>query len=61
MTPLEILGAAINGTPAPRIPIFAICSIKVETVGHACQISARPVRRQEAQLKLLERYGHDNV
>jgi uroporphyrinogen decarboxylase len=63
MTPLEILVAAINGTPAPRIPIF--CNL----LDQGPKLLGMPAKEYfsqgeyvaEAQLKLLERYGHDNV
>jgi len=63
MTPLEILGAAVNGTPAPRIPIF--CNL-LDQGPKLLGMPARDYFSQgeyvaEAQLKLLERYGHDNV
>lgn len=63
MTPLEILVAAITGTPAPRIPIF--CNL-LDQGPKLLGMSAKDYFSQgeyvaEAQLKLLERYGHDNV
>lgn len=63
MTPLEILAAAVNGTPAPRIPVF--CNM----LDHGPRELGMSPRDYFAngehvaagQLKLLARYGHDNV
>ncbi|MDD2761326.1 MAG: uroporphyrinogen decarboxylase family protein [Methylomonas sp.] len=63
MTPLEILAAAANGTPAPRIPVF--CNLldqgPRELGMHAKDYFADGEAVANAQLRLLERYGHDNV
>lgn len=63
MTPLDILTAAINGTPAPRIPIF--CNL-LDQGARELKLSpsayfADGAAVAEAQLRLLKRYGHDNV
>ncbi|MGZ4998781.1 MAG: uroporphyrinogen decarboxylase family protein [Methylomonas sp.] len=63
MTPLQILAAAINGTPAPRIPVF--CNL-LDQGPKELGMSARDFFTHgshvaEAQLRLLKRYGHDNV
>ena len=63
MTPLEILTAAINGTPATRIPIF--CNL-LDQGARELKLSpanyfADGAAVAEAQLRLLKRYGHDNV
>lgn len=63
MTPLELLAAAIHGTPAPRIPVF--CNLIDQGAG-ALGLSpreyfARGETVAEGQLKLLSQYGHDNV
>lgn len=63
MTPLEILTAAITGTPAPRIPIF--CNL-LDQGARELKLSpanyfADGTAVAEAQLRLLKRYGHDNV
>jgi uroporphyrinogen decarboxylase len=63
MTPLEILAAATNGTPAPRIPIF--CNLLDQGPGelgmHAKDFFSQGEHVAEAQLRLLKRYGYDNV
>lgn len=63
MTPLQILAAAINGTPAPRIPIF--CNLLEQgpkALGmHAKDYFVNGAKVAEAQLRLLQRYGQDNV
>lgn len=63
MTPLQILTAAINGHPAPRIPIF--CNLLDQG---ARELNLQPQEFfangeyvAEAQLRFLERYKHDNV
>ncbi|MEY4719347.1 MAG: hypothetical protein RL563_1965 [Pseudomonadota bacterium] len=63
MTPLDILSAAINGTPAPRIPVF--CNLLDQGARELKLPSARyfadGAAVAEAQLRMLKRYGHDNV
>lgn len=63
MTPLELLVAAIEGTPAPRVPIF--CNLldqgPRELGMHAKDFYQKGEHVAEAQLRLLQRYGHDNV
>lgn len=63
MTPLEILAATTTGGPAPRIPIF--CNLldqgPRELGMHAKDFFAKGEHVAEAQLRLLKRYGHDNV
>lgn len=63
MTPLQILAAAANGTPAPRIPIF--CNLLDQGPGelgmHAKDYFTNGKHVAEAQLRLQKRYGHDNV
>lgn len=63
MTPLQILNAAIHGDPAPRIPIF--CNL-LDQGTRELGLSAKQYYKQgttvaEAQLRMLKRYGHDNV
>jgi uroporphyrinogen decarboxylase len=63
MTPLEILAAAANGTPAPRIPIF--CNL-LDQGPRALGMSPRDYYANgehvaAGQLKLRARYGYDNV
>jgi uroporphyrinogen decarboxylase len=63
MTPLEILAAAVNGAPAPRIPVF--CNL----LDHGPRELGIPQRDYYAsgehvaagQLKMRARYGYDNV
>jgi uroporphyrinogen-III decarboxylase len=63
MTPLELLAAAANGTPAPRIPVF--CNLLDQGARELGlpqkEYYARGEQVAEAQLKMLARYGHDNV
>jgi uroporphyrinogen decarboxylase len=63
MTPLQIMNAAINGDPAPRIPIF--CNLldhgARELNMHPRQFFANGEYVADAQLRLLKRYQHDNV
>ena len=63
MTPLEILIAAIEGSPAPRIPIF--CNLLDQGVRlfdlSPEQYYASGQHVAEAQLQHLKKYGHDNV
>jgi uroporphyrinogen decarboxylase len=63
MTPLEILVAAIEGTPAPRIPVF--CSLLDQG---ARELGMKPgdyfakgEHVAAAQLQMRRRYGYDNV
>jgi uroporphyrinogen decarboxylase len=63
MTPLEILVAAATGQPAPRIPIF--CNL-LDQGARELGLSQKDYYASgenvaEGQLKLLSRYGHDNV
>lgn len=63
MTPLAILDAAVDGTPAPRIPIF--CNM----LDHGSHLLGIPQKDYYAdgervaagQLQLQARYGYDNV
>lgn len=63
MTPLDILTAAIHGTPAPRIPVF--CNLldhgARELNLHPQDFFANGECVADAQLRFLKRYGHDNV
>lgn len=63
MTPLQILAAAANGTPAPRIPVF--CNLldhgARELKMHAKDYFSNGEYVAEAQLRMLKRYGQDNV
>ncbi len=63
MTPLEILAAAINGTPAPRIPVF--CNLfdqgARELGMHQQEYYSNGENVAAGQLKMRERYGYDNV
>ncbi len=63
MTPLEILGAAVSGAPAPRIPVFCnLLDQGARELGMAQKdYYSRGEHVAEAQLKMLARYGHDNV
>ena len=63
MTPLQILQAAMQGTPAPRIPIF--CNL-LDQGAQLLKLSPKAFFANgeyvaEAQLRLLQEYGHDNV
>lgn len=63
MTPLDILGAAIDGRPAPRIPIF--CNL-LDQGARALGLSQREYYAHgehvaEGQLTLCRRWGYDNV
>lgn len=63
MTPLDILAAAINGSPAPRIPIF--CNL-LDQGARELGLSQRDYYASgehvaEGQLRLRERYGYDNL
>lgn len=63
MSPLQILAAAVNGSPAPRIPVF--CNM----LDHGARLLGMSSKDYfsngtavaEAQLQLLKSYGHDNV
>lgn len=63
MTPLELLAAALNGTPAPRIPIF--CNLfdqgARELGMRQKEYYSRGEHVAEAQLRMRTRYGYDNV
>lgn len=63
MTPLEILAAAVNGSPAPRIPVF--CNL-LDHGARELGMSQRDYYAKgehvaAAQLRMLKKYGHDNV
>jgi len=63
MTPLEITVAAVNGTPAPRIPVY--CNF-LEHGPRALGMSQQAYYANgeyvaAGQLKLRQRYGQDNV
>jgi uroporphyrinogen decarboxylase len=63
MTPLDILIAAVNGQPAPRIPVF--CNL-LDQGARELGMSQREYYSRgenvaEGQLKMLARYHHDNV
>ncbi|HRC73182.1 MAG TPA: uroporphyrinogen decarboxylase family protein [Candidatus Competibacter sp.] len=63
MTPLKIFEAALNGTPAPRIPIF--CNLFDQGARELGMTQREYYAKGEhvatGQLKLRERYGYDNV
>ena len=63
MTPLEILVAAINGTPAPRIPVF--CNLLDQGARELSMPQQVYYSKGEhvaaGQLKMNKRFGHDNV
>lgn len=63
MTPLEILSAAINGAPAPRIPIF--CNLLDQGARELGMTQreyyAKGEHVAEGQLRMRARFGHDNV
>jgi uroporphyrinogen-III decarboxylase len=63
MTPLEILAAAIDGSLAPRIPVFCnLLDQGARELGMAQQdYYARGEHVAEGQLRMRARYGHDNV
>lgn len=63
MSPLDILLAAINGTPAPRIPVF--CNL-LDQGARALGMTqreyyARGEHVAAGQLKMRAHYGYDNV
>lgn len=63
MTPLEILVAALTGQAAPRIPVF--CNFldygPRELNMSPKEYFSRGEYMAQGQLKLLQRYGHDNA
>lgn len=63
MTPLDILAAAINGTPAPRIPVF--CNLLDQGARELGMTQrayyAKGEHVAEGQLRMRRRYGYDNV
>jgi uroporphyrinogen decarboxylase len=63
MTPLEILVAAIDGSPAPRIPVFCnLLDQGARALGMTQQkYYARGEHVAEGQLRMQAHYGHDNV
>jgi len=63
MTPLEILVAAATGQPAPRIPVFCnLLDQGARELGmHAEAYFQSGTQVADAQLRMLRRYGHDNV
>jgi uroporphyrinogen-III decarboxylase len=63
MTPLEILVAAINGQPAPRIPVFCnLLDQGARELGMSQkEYYSKGANVAEGQLKMRARYGYDNV
>lgn len=63
MTPLDILVAAIDGTPAPRIPVFCnLLDQGARELGmHQRDYYANGEHVAEGQLRMNRRFGHDNV
>lgn len=63
MMPLEILVAAATGQPAPRIPVFCnLLDQGARELGmRAKDYFCNGEHVAEAQLRMLRRYGHDNV
>jgi len=63
MTPLEILVAAVSGSPAPRIPVFCnLLDQGAHELGlHQKDYFASGERVAEGQLRMRARYGYDNV
>ena len=63
MTPLDILVAAVNGTPAPRIPVF--CNLLDQGARELGMTQrdyySRGEHVAEGQLRMNRRFGHDNV
>ena len=63
MKPLQIFEAALNGTPAPRIPIF--CNLFDQGARELGMSQKKYYAKGEhvavGQLKLRARYGYDNV
>jgi uroporphyrinogen-III decarboxylase len=62
-TGMDRLTAAINGTPSDRIPVFCnLLDQGARELGVSLeQYYASGERVAEAQLRMRERYGHDNV
>jgi uroporphyrinogen decarboxylase len=63
MTPLEILLAALDGRPAPRIPVFCnLLDQGARELGlRQRDYYASGERVAEGQLRMRARYGYDNV
>jgi uroporphyrinogen decarboxylase len=63
MTPLEILAAAIDGRPAPRIPVFCnLLDQGARELGMSQkEYYAKGENVADGQLRLRQRYGYDNV
>lgn len=63
MTPLQILTAAVNGSEAPRIPIFCnLLDQGARELGlHTKDYFASGANVAEAQLRMLKRYGYDSA
>ncbi len=63
MTPLDILVAAINGTPAPRIPVFCnLLDQGARELGMKQEMYySKGEHVAEGQLRMNKRFGHDNV
>jgi len=63
MTPLDILSATISGQPAPRVPIF--CNLLDQGASALKMLPEEYYSKgeyvAEGQLKMLKKYGHDNV
>lgn len=63
MTPLEILGAAMSGQPAPRIPVF--CNLLDQGARELGMSQREYYSKGEnvaaGQLAMRARYGYDNV
>ena len=63
MTPLDILVAAINGTAAPRIPVF--CNLLDQGARELGmkqrEYYSRGEHVAEGQLRMNKRFGYDNV
>jgi uroporphyrinogen decarboxylase len=63
MTPLEILAAAVDGRPAPRIPVFCnLLDQGARELGMSQKdYYAKGEHVADGQLRLRQRYGYDNV
>lgn len=63
MTPLEILNAAATGQPAPRVPIFCnLLDQGARVLGmRAKEYFSSGIHVADAQIRMLKRYGQDNV
>jgi uroporphyrinogen decarboxylase len=63
MTPLERLIAAVKGEPADRIPVFCnLLDQGAKELGMTLeQYYSKGEQVAEGQLRMRERYGHDNV